>query len=165
MAAEACQLLAVALGLEAERTWELARALIGVGLAEYVEPGYLRFDPALFGAELDDSEREKATAAWAEATRQVIQFLHGQKFEDANLANNLTLLELPNFLAALEHLAKTESADEVVGLANSLESLVSTLNRPKVLARIVEIRSSAAQRLSGWSHAQYLDRSMLPSTD
>ncbi|MGA7241228.1 MAG: tetratricopeptide repeat protein [Bryobacteraceae bacterium] len=148
--------IAIALELEGERVGELARTLIGVGLAEYVEPSYLRFDPALFGVELGDGEREKATAAWAEATRHVIRFLHGQQFEDANLANNLTLLELPNFLAALEHFAKTESADEVVVLANPLESLVSTLNRPKVLARIVEIRSSAAQRLSGWSHSQYL---------
>jgi tetratricopeptide (TPR) repeat protein len=72
------------------------------------------------------------------------------------LANNLTLLELPNLLAALEHFAKTESADEVVGFAIALERPVSALNRPKVLARIVEIRSAAAQRLSGWSHAQYL---------
>ncbi len=80
--------------LSAERTWALVRALIDVGLAEYVAPGYLRFDPALFRAEPAADERERATAAWAEAKRQVIQFLHGRRFKDANLANNLTLLEL-----------------------------------------------------------------------
>ena len=37
------------------------------------------------------------------------------------MANNLTLLEMPSFLAALEHFAKTESADEVVELTDSLE--------------------------------------------
>ncbi len=146
----------LALRLKRERVLQLAEGLVGVGLAEYVEPGYLRFDPALFGADPGADELKKATAAWAEATRQVIQFLYGQRFKDANMANNLTLLEMPNFLAALEHFAKTESADEVVELTDSLESLVSALNRPKVLTRVVEIRNAAAKRLSGWSHARYL---------
>lgn len=146
----------MALELDPERTRELAQALIGVGLAEDIGSVYLRFDPALFGADLPTDERERSMAAWAEATKQVIRFLYEQKFANVNLANNLTLLELPNFLPALEYIAENEPADEVIDLATSLESLVSVLNRPKVLARIVEIRSSAAQRLSGRSHSQFL---------
>lgn len=110
----------------------------------------------MLGADLPADERDKATAAWAEAMGQEIQFVDQQRSGDSNLANNLTLLELPNFLMALEHLAKWESADEITTLATRLESLVSALNRPKMLARIVEIRSSLSHALSERSHARYL---------
>jgi hypothetical protein len=36
--------------------------LIDVGLAEYVEPQFLRFDPALLGLDLAADERSAATA-------------------------------------------------------------------------------------------------------
>jgi tetratricopeptide (TPR) repeat protein len=148
--------IGLALELGPDRVRELAGALIGVGLAELVEPGYLRFDPALLGVELWAGEREKAVAAWADAAKKEIQFLYSQKAKDPNLANSLALLALPNLLPALEYLAQRESAEEVVGLADSLDSLISKLNRPKVVARIVQVKTGAAQRLSGWSHAQYL---------
>ena len=119
-------LLTIAVGaeLDGERVWN-SRGRSSVLDWRSTLSRLSALDPALFGADPRRGEREKATAAWAEATRQVIRFLYRQKSKDANLANNLTLLELPNFLAALEHFAKTESADEVVGLANPLESLVS----------------------------------------
>jgi tetratricopeptide (TPR) repeat protein len=148
--------IGLALKIDEDRLGTVARALIDVGLAEYVDPGYLRFDPAMFGTDLPPEDREAATARWAEAMQQETQFLYRQQFTDANLANNLTLLELPNLLAALEHLAETESADEVVGLATSLEGLVASLDRSKALARVINIRVSVARRISDWSHAQYL---------
>ena len=51
----------LALRLKRERVLQLAEGLVGVGLAEYVEPGYLRFDPALFGADpgADSSRRQR----------------------------------------------------------------------------------------------------------
>jgi tetratricopeptide (TPR) repeat protein len=148
--------IALALRLDQDGLQAVVDALIGVGLAEYVEPQYLRFDPAIIAGDLTSEERETATAVWAEAMAAEVRFLYQQKFKDANLANNLTLLELPNFLAALEYLAKSQSPERVVNLATSLEGLISTLNRPRALARVVEIRTAAAHRLGEWSHAQYL---------
>jgi tetratricopeptide (TPR) repeat protein len=148
--------IGLALKLNPVQLGAVVRALIGVGLAEYVEPGYLRFDPALLGVDLGADEREILIAAWAEAMAAEVHFLYEQQSEDSNLANNLALLELPNFLAALTHLAGTESPEQVVNLATSMESIVSTLNRPKTLSRVVQLRISAAERLPEWSHAQYL---------
>jgi tetratricopeptide (TPR) repeat protein len=42
-----------------------------------------------------------------------------------------------------------------VGLATTLEALVAPLNRPNALARVVAIRTAAAQRLGGWSQARF----------
>jgi len=153
--------IARALKLDTDRDEEvaLARDLVGVGLAEVLEFNYLRFDPALAPALLADmnaEEREAARAAWAEAMEAMIGFLYRQQIEDANLAANLTSLELPNLLAALDHLPKAAEPERVVDRATSLEALIAPLGRARALARVVEIRSDAARRLGAWSHAQYL---------
>jgi hypothetical protein len=90
----------------------LASPFVAVGLAELIPLGvpYLRFDPALAPAlrrELlagDDGNGTAEVAArtrWAEAYRQLATFLYEQQFQDAHLAAHLTILELPNLLAAL----------------------------------------------------------------
>jgi tetratricopeptide (TPR) repeat protein len=147
--------IALALQLDPDQVREVAQALAGVGLAEYVKPGYLRFDPAMIGGDLAPQEREAATSAWAEAMEQEVQFLYKDRNQDPAFAHHLALLELPNFLAALERLATSQSPDRVVALATSLEGLIAGLNRPKVLARVVEIRTEVAQRLPEWSHARF----------
>jgi tetratricopeptide (TPR) repeat protein len=147
--------IAVALQLDPDGLGELGRALIGAGLAEYVEPGYLRFDPALMAGDLTPEELATATAAWAHAIAAVLQFLYKQIATDASLALNLAVLELPNLLAGLVHLAESESPERVVDLATQLEQLMGYVNRPKALARVVEIRTTAAQRLGEWSHARF----------
>ena len=50
--------IGMALKLDAKQIAALVRALVGVGLAEYVEPQYLRFDPAMFAGDLTHGERE-----------------------------------------------------------------------------------------------------------
>jgi hypothetical protein len=99
------------------------RALIGVGLAEYADPQYLRFDPAMLGSDLSPEERGSATAAWAEAVEAELEFLYRQRFQDANLAQNLALLELPNLLAALEYVARDEPAEPVVDFGDATRSV------------------------------------------
>src|SRR5262249_10841743 len=79
---------------------------VGLGLLLEVSDGltYLRFNPALAPAlwgELTDAQRRTARTAWAEAMRGLVGFLSGQRFKDAALAARLTLLELPNLVAAL----------------------------------------------------------------
>jgi tetratricopeptide (TPR) repeat protein len=137
----------------------LARELVNVGLAEQLPFEYLRFDPALASpllGEMSTEESDSARAAWAEPTVAEIDFLYRQQSTDANLAQNLCLLDLPNLLAVLEFLAKTEGPGRIVDLATSLEALVALLNRPNVLARVVSVRTAAALGLGDWSHAQYL---------
>jgi tetratricopeptide (TPR) repeat protein len=148
--------IALALKLDNEGLNAIVHALIDVGLAEYVEPQYLRFDPALLGVDLAVDEREAATEAWGEAMAQEIQFLSGLQFTDPNLANNLTLLELPNFLAALIHLARSRAPETVVDVATRLEALVAKLDHPRALTKIVELRTAASGNLPEWSHTQFL---------
>ncbi|MBZ5618687.1 MAG: tetratricopeptide repeat protein [Acidobacteriia bacterium] len=161
--------IALALKLEQQPVVALGRDLIGVGLAEQLQFGYLRFDPALAPALLagtNTEEREAARSAWAEAIEAMIGFLHQQLSKDAKLALNLALLELPNLLAMIEHIRKTAEAERVVELATHIEALIAPLGRARALARVVEIRSDAARRLGAWSHVQFdaeriaIDRSM-----
>jgi tetratricopeptide (TPR) repeat protein len=128
---------------------------VEVGLAEYVEPGYLRFDPALIGGDLSPEEREAATSAWVEVMEGEVRFLYHHRKRDPALSHHLALLELPDFLVALEHLARGESSERVVHLATGLEGIISRLNRPRALARVVEIRTLVAGRIPEWSHARF----------
>ncbi|MGD0774121.1 MAG: tetratricopeptide repeat protein [Candidatus Solibacter sp.] len=150
--------LGVTLGLEPRECVTLARVLVGVGLAEQLQFGYLRLDPALAPAllaEMSAEEREAARAAWAEAMAAMVDFLCEQLSKDANLALNLALLELSNLLAALDYLREIAAPERVVGLATSLETLIAPLACPKALARVVEIRTEATQQLGAWSHARF----------
>jgi len=152
--------IATVLDLDTEKDEEvaLAHGLMEVGLAELLEFGYLRFDPALAPAllaEMTAGEREAARAAWANAMTAMVGFLYDQRAEDANFAQNVALHELPNLMAALEHVRKSATPERVVDLATSLESLIAPLARAKALARVVEIRAEAAQKLGAWGHAQF----------
>jgi tetratricopeptide (TPR) repeat protein len=146
--------ISLALQLDSDHVFEVAQALVGVGLAEYIW-GYLRFDPAMIGGNLGPEEREAATSAWAEAMEQEVRSLSELRDNDPALAHHLALLELPNFLAALERLATGESPERVVDLATRLEALISILNRPRMLARAVAIRTASALRLTEWSRARF----------
>jgi len=139
-----------------------ARRLVDVGLAELLDPGYLRFDPALAPAllrEVSEPEREAARAAWAEAMAGLAAFLDQHQHRDPRFALTVAVLELPNLLAALEHLRRTAPAERVVKFATHIEPLLSDLGRPKALGRVAEIRGQAARQLGGWSHARCLAES------
>jgi len=147
------------LDVDADEELEFARQLIGVGLAEMLPYGYLRLDPALSAAlagGLTDAERDAARGRWAEAMSQLTGFLYQQRSKDPDLAATLTLLDLPNLLAALEHLAGTADPERVVAVTTRLEGLLQQLGRPKALARVAAIREGAARKLGEWSHAQFI---------
>ncbi|MEK7405603.1 MAG: hypothetical protein AAB225_10895 [Acidobacteriota bacterium] len=93
--------------------------------------GYLRLDPALGVAlsnELTGDGKERARAAWVRAMAGLAGFLSGQRLSEPVFAQNLTLLELANFLA--------------------------NLGRPRALALAAKIRAGAAERL-GWGRARF----------
>jgi tetratricopeptide (TPR) repeat protein len=158
------QLTAMSLALgwdldEHERMKSLAAALVNVGLAEPVEYGYLRLDPALgplLLSEMSDAERDAATERWAQAMAQLTKFLYKQQFgDDPRMATTLTRLDLANLLGALEHIGRTARAEVVVGMAGRLESLLQALGRPKALARASRVREAAMAGLGDWSHARF----------
>jgi tetratricopeptide (TPR) repeat protein len=146
------------LGAEAEEAAELARQLIGVGLAEYMGDNHLRLDPAL-GAYLlrgmDEEEREALEGRWAEAMARLMGFLYQQRGQDARLAARLTLLELPNLLAMLRRAEEKSQPEAVVDLAGSVEYLLTGLGRPQALAEAETVRERAAENLVGWGHIQF----------
>jgi len=150
--------IAVALGLKPDEAVQIEEQLVGVGLAEMLPYEYLRLDPALCPAllgELSEEERESARAAWAQAMRGLAGLLYDERFSDPALAQNVTLLELPNLLASLEYFSKTAAPEEVVGFATDIERLLDELGRPKAMARAAKIRAAAAERLAEWGHARF----------
>ena len=81
-------------------------------MAEMMEYRYLRLDPAL-PAYLKLGQKPAALApleaAWVGAMRQLVSFLYQQSFKDSKMANNLTLLDLPNLLCYEDLLAEQDS--------------------------------------------------------
>jgi tetratricopeptide (TPR) repeat protein len=150
--------LAQMLNLEPEPVFKLGAELIDVGLAEEKGYGYLGLDPALptyLRREMDSTEQTQFTEQWATAMMQLVSFLYQQLSKDAQLAAQLTLLELPNLMALLAWILDKATPEQVVGLAGRIEQLLEYLNRPQALAQAVAVREQAQQSLTGWSHAQF----------
>ncbi len=151
--------IAAVLGLDFESDEEvnLAEQLIHLGLAAMLPDNYVRFHPALgaaLRAELGGEELTSARAAWAEATAQLVGFLHQQQIKNPQLAASLALSDLRNLLACLKYLHETADADDVVEMASALEALVGPLGRPESLALVERIRDEATGKLSDWSHVR-----------
>ena len=174
--------MAQVLGLDYQQDEEitLGRQLEAVGLGTLLPLGggyYLRLNPALapvLWSALPEAQRRTARAAWAEAMRQLVHWLYGQRSQDAHLAARLTLLELPNLLAALAWQAEAAPAGQdtapadtppvsavaptweaVVAMATGLEGLLQQLGRPQALARVARLRAQAAAHLGTWGHARF----------
>lgn len=153
--------MAHVIGVEREKADALVVELITVGLGRYMGHVYVRLDPALPAyllRDMDEEEEERLRARWVDAIRDLIHYLYGQQFEDAEVASLLTELELPNLLAMLEWGEGHEGHEEVANLASMVEQLVSTLGRPRALAQIVGVRQRAQQTLESlgeWSRARF----------
>jgi tetratricopeptide (TPR) repeat protein len=149
------------LGVDEQTAHDIGGALVEVGLAEEMSYGHLRLDPALppyLLRGLSEAEQEAARSRWAEALRALARFLYQQQFQDAELSARLTLLELPNLMALLDWVEEHATPEEVVDLADSLETLLATLGRPQALAEATRSRGQAALRLdreTEWSNARF----------
>ncbi len=155
--------MAQVLGIDLEKPepiHAIAASLVRVGLAEPLEYGYLRLDPALgplLTSELGEPERAAARDRWARAMAGFTGFLYKLAFgDDPRMVAVLTSLDLANLLGALEHLAATAEAELAVGVATQIEGQLQFLGRPKALARASRARAVAAAKLGGWSHARCL---------
>jgi len=141
----------------------LVRELLRTNLAEMMPNNFVRFDPALcpyLWQELHEQELADCTARWAENMRRLCYQLHKEFFKDAQLALNLTTLELPNLVCMLEHVQAQGDADITVELAARIEQLISHLGRQHLLAQIVAIREGEAKKLTGWNHTKCYSLSM-----
>lgn len=161
----------------------IGTTLEGVGLAEILPPEglpYVRFDPALApalrrdllaGGEGNRADEAGARALCAYAYCELAHFLEWERLRSPGLAAHLTVLELPNLLAALRLYAEGMDTyyvaaplqDEHVGLrltgplvavddatpemviefATTLEGLLQDLDRREVIAQISVIREHA----------------------
>jgi tetratricopeptide (TPR) repeat protein len=151
-------ILSYVLNVDKEALKQMAQALIEVGLAEMMDYGHLRLDPALPNhllGQMSAAEQEQARSRWAEGMRELARLLHQQHFQDAQLAAQLTLLELPNLLALIEWAQGALMPEEMVGLSGNLETLLARLGRPQALAQATRVREHTAQALGAWSQAQF----------
>ena len=150
--------LGLMLGQNFDAAERLAAALIEVGLAEMMDYGHLRLDPAIPSyllGQMSAAEQEQTRSRWAEGMQGLTDLLYKQVFQDTRLAFQLTLLELPNLLALLDWTQGAQTPEEVANLAGRLETLLAQLGRPQALAHATRVREQAARELGVWSHAQF----------
>ncbi len=162
-------IMAIVMGIEADKISPVAQMLEDVGMAELMSYGYLRLDPALPAyLKLGQSPEVLAelAAIWFDAMVQLVRELLQQVFEDSKMAFNLTLLELPNLLVLLDQLQLKLEADVSVAevasdIAGSIEQLLANLGRPQALARAVAVREQAAALIPEWGQAGFNNEGQL----
>ena len=137
----------------------LAAELVETGLATPNRYNHLTLNPALspyLSGRMETVEREALTARWIEAMRRYAEFLRQQQHQNTEIAATLTLLELPNLFALLDLVQQAGDAEATIGLSTTLYSLLQWLGKPRLLARVGEVRDAAASAMtSSWNHAQY----------
>jgi tetratricopeptide (TPR) repeat protein len=137
----------------------LAGELIETGLATSNPYDHLTLDPALcpwLRGRMDAAERESLMARWVEAMRGYTDFLHRQQRQKAEVAATLTLLELPNLFALLDHVQRAGDAEATIALTTSLHSLLQRLGKPRLLERVGQTRDAAAAALGpAWNHTRF----------
>lgn len=147
---------------DVETASKIFRTLVEVGLAEDMGYGHLRLDPALPSyllRELSKEEQEEKTRRWIEGMYLLTSFLSEQRFKNAELAAQLTLLELPNLMVLLRWMQQQAVPEDVVKAAHIVESLLANLGRPQALAEATRAREQAARGLNEWSRARFLTES------
>lgn len=161
--------LSEVMGVDADTAKAIAAQLIGLGMAEEQAYSYLRLDPALpayLRLGMEQVTFAQLEGIWAKAMIQLVRFLYDQWNKDSRMANNLTLLELPNLLALLDWLADLlkqddSSAETVSDIAGSIEQLLANLNRPGALAKAVKLREASAGRIPEWGHIRFANEQLL----
>lgn len=154
------EVLRMVLELDDDKAEQLALALVQAGLAEYQNHAYFSLDPALspyLKAQLSAGEYAGFQQRWLAAMQALIDFLHEQKLDDAQLAAELTLLELPNILALLTALPQQSDSGQTAAIAGLVEQLLADLQQPQALALVVKIRQQASETetINVWSHRQF----------
>jgi len=146
----------------AEIHW-LGRDLTNTGLATLDFYGNLTLNPALcpwLRERLTAAELGSLSARWGGAMGQYVRFLVQQQHQRTEVATTLTLLGLPNLFALLGLVQAAGEAEATIDLATKLYSLLQSLGRPRLLARVGQVRDAAARALgegtgAAWGHAGF----------
>ncbi len=137
----------------------LAGELIQTGLATPNRYQHLTLNPALcpyLRGRLDAAERAALTARWVEAMREYVEFLYQQSDQNTEVAATLAGLELPNLFALLDRVQRAGDAEATIALATSLYRLLQFAGKPRLLARVGQVRDAAAAALGdAWNHARF----------
>ncbi len=137
----------------------LAAELIATGLATPDPYNHLTLNPALcpyLRGGLDAAERAALAARWAEALAAYVNYLEQQQSQKIEIAATLTVLELPNLFALLDQVQAAGDAEATIGLTTSLYLLLQNAGRPRLLARVAQVRDAAAAALGEtWNHARF----------
>ena len=137
----------------------LAGELLTTGLATPNRYNHLTLNPALcpyLRGRMEATEREALTTRWVEAMTEYVRFLVQQSSQNAELAATLTVLELSNLFALLDLVQAAGNAEATIALATSLYRLLQYLGKPRLLARVGQVRDAAAAALGEtWNHARF----------
>ena len=141
----------------------LGRDLTSTGLATLDPYGHLTLNPALcpwLRERLTSAELEDLSTRWGEAMGQYVGFLVQRQGQRTEVAATLTLLGLPSLFALLDRVQAAGEAEATIDLATSLYRLLQWLGRPRLLARVGQVRDAAAQALgagagAAWGHARF----------
>jgi len=105
---------------------------------------------------MDAAEREAMTARWIEAMCEYVEFLYRKRFQNAKIAARLTLLELPNLFALLDHLQRTNDSAATIHSAVSFSTLLQDLGKPRLMERVAQVRDAVSETLSeDWNHLSF----------
>jgi tetratricopeptide (TPR) repeat protein len=136
----------------------LQTELTRTGLAQAYPHGHMRLHPALapyLKTRLASAHMGKAQEKWAQGMKSLANFLYEQGFENAQLAAELTLLELPNLMALLDYTQQREDAEAIVDIAWHIEGILKNLGRRKILQQVVAVREKAEKGLKAWNNTSF----------
>jgi tetratricopeptide (TPR) repeat protein len=144
---------------EEEDVASLAVELIKTGLATRNLYNHLTLNAVLcpyLRGQIDPTECESLSARWVKEMRKYVEFLRRQRKQKTEIAASLTVLELPNLFALLDHMQHSGAAEATIDLATSLYDLLQALGKPRLLERVAQARDAAAAALGQtWSHARF----------
>ena len=137
---------------DAERD-QLVSELLEIKLAKPMAYGFLHFHPSLCPFllnELDEATLDRSRGRWAECLRQLSEFLYKQQSEDSKLADELTLMELPNLVKSMEYVQAQKVPEVSLDRATLFEHLIAHLDKPEILAKVKAIQKEEKNRSSEW---------------
>ncbi len=151
------------MGWDAADCGALAADLIGTGLATADPYDHLTLNPALcpwLRERLTSAELGSLSARWGQAMGQYVGFLYQQQGRQTEVAATLTVLGLPNRFALLDRVQAAGEAEATIDLATRLYGLLQNAGRPRLLARVGQVRDAAARTLgegagAAWGHARF----------
>ena len=142
---------------DAERD-QLINELVEIKLAKPMPYGFLHFHPSLCPFllnELDEATLDRSRSRWSECLRQLSEFLHKQQSEDSKLADELTLMELPNLIKSMEYVQAQKVPEVSLDRAILFEHLIAHLDKPDIIAKVKAIQVEEKNRSSEWNPERF----------